>query len=135
MALISAEEVVLNSDETSEEVSWVPVDQIAEKHNLAFDHQAIFEACHSRLKNKVQYSSLPVNLLPATFTLTELQQTFEIVLGQTVEKKSFRRRIQDAGILAETGRMKTGSSRPAKLYRVISNGEVYFFPRSIGGKR
>ena len=135
MALISAEGVELVSDEASEEVIWVPVDEVRGKYKLAFDHQEIFEVCMERLKSKVQYSSLPVNLLPKVFTLTELQQTFEIVLGQTVEKKSFRRRILDAGILEETGEMKTGSSRPAKLYRAIPEGQSYFFPRTIEGKR
>ncbi|MCP5017670.1 MAG: NUDIX hydrolase [Ketobacter sp.] len=135
MALISAVGVELVSDAASEEVIWVPVDEVRDKYKLTFDHQEIFEVCLERLKSKVQYSSLPVNLLPKVFTLTELQQTFEIVLGQTVEKKSFRRRILDAGILEETGEMKTGNSRPAKFYRVIPEGQSYFFPRTIEGKR
>ncbi|BFM07096.1 NUDIX hydrolase [Halioxenophilus aromaticivorans] len=135
MALIPAEGVELVPDDASSEVIWVPVKEMGSEYLLAFDHQSIFEVCLERLKNKVQYSSLPVNLLPKAFTLTELQRTFEIVLGQTVEKKSFRRRILDAGILEETGAMKTGSSRPAKLYRVRPEGQAYFFPRTIEGKR
>ena len=135
MALISAAGIELMSDEASDEVLWVPVQDVTRNYKLAFDHQKIFAVCLERLKRKVQYTSLPVNLLPSSFTLTQLQQTFEIVMGQTVEKKSFRRRMLDAGILDETGEMKTGSSRPAKLYRVNAQGQAHFFPRTIEGKR
>jgi len=135
LALISSDDIVLSKDESSEDVTWVPIEDMGEKVTLAFDHDAVLNACHGRLKGKVQYTSLPVNLLPADFTLTELQKTFEIILDKSVEKKSFRRRILDADILEETGEMKTGSNRPAKLYRVKPEGESHFFARSLEGPR
>lgn len=135
LALISSEKIKLSKDESSEEVIWVEVSEAMTKYKLAFDHKSILQACYNRLKSKVQYTSLPVNLLPDAFTLTELQKTFEIILDSHIEKKSFRRRIIDAGILEETGTMKTGSYRPAKLYRVRSNGESHFFTRNIEGPR
>ncbi|MFT7185627.1 MAG: 8-oxo-dGTP diphosphatase [Pseudohongiellaceae bacterium] len=134
-ALISSDEITLNGDESSEEVLWVPVKEIGSKYELAFDHQTILETCYKRLKGKVQYTSLPVNLLQNEFTLTELQNTFEIVLEKSVEKKSFRRRILDADILEETGSMRTGSNRPAKLYKIKSGSESHFFNRNIEGTR
>lgn len=135
LALISSEKIKLCKDESSEEVIWVEINEAIAKYKLAFDHKAILQACYNRLKSKVQYTSLPVNLLPDAFTLTELQKTFEIILDNHIEKKSFRRRIIDAGILEETGTMKTGSYRPAKLYRVKSSGESHFFIRNIEGPR
>ncbi|MBV1921425.1 MAG: NUDIX hydrolase [Pseudomonadales bacterium] len=135
LALISCDEIVLSKDESSEDVTWVPIEDMGGKVKLAFDHDAVLNACHGRLKGKVQYTSLPVNLLPEDFTLTELQKTFEIILGNLVEKKSFRRRILDADILEETGGMKTGSNRPAKLYRAKPSGESHFFARSLEGPR
>ncbi|MFS1526113.1 NUDIX hydrolase [Microbulbifer sp. 2304DJ12-6] len=135
LALIASEDISLSRDESSEEVTWVPVNKIDKPYKLAFDHGKILGICHKRLKNKVQYTSLPVNLLPTEFTLTELQQTFETVLGNPVEKKSFRRRILDADILEETGDMKTGSNRPAKLYRVKPDCQTHFFARTIEGSR
>ena len=135
LALIASEDILLSKDESSEEVTWVAVNDEAEQFDLAFDHQQVLQSCYERLKGKVQYTSLPVNLLPSEFTLTELQKTFEIILDNTVEKKSFRRRITDADILEETGTMKTGSNRPAKLYRVKADGENYFFSRNIEGSR
>lgn len=136
-ALIANEELRLHTSESSEQVCWVPLSQIHNKssYKLAFDHQKILDTCHHRLKNKVHYTSLPVNLLPAEFTLTELQRTFEIILGSSIEKKSFRRRIEDANILEETGNMQSGSNRPAKYYRVKPDCENYCFARNIEGRR
>ena len=134
-ALIASQDLILSNDSSSEEIAWVSVDKVKGEYKLAFDHQEILENCYERLKGKVQYTSLPVNLLSEEFTLTELQKTFEIILDKTIEKKAFRRRIIDANILEETGEMKRGSNRPAKLYRVINNGESHFFARSIEGPR
>lgn len=135
MALISAESVTLEANSSSELVRWVPVYQIPDMDNLAFDHNEIFSLCYERLKSKVQYTSLPVNLLPEEFTLTELQTTFEIIMDTGIEKKSFRRRMLDADILEETGNMRTGANRPAKLYRAKEQGKDHLFPRNIEGPR
>ena len=135
LALVASEEIQLAKDPSSEEVAWVPIDAVDTNYKLAFDHQDILEACYQRLRNKVEYTSLPVNLLPDEFTLTELQKTFEVILGTSVEKKAFRRRILDADILEETGTMKTGSNRPAKLYRARPEGESHYFSRSLEGPR
>lgn len=134
-ALISSEDITLESNESSDEVAWVPIDRVKNEFKLAFDHQDILERCYERLQGKVQYTSLPVNLLPDAFTLTDLQNTFELILEKGVEKKSFRRRILDAGILEETGEMRTGSNRPAKLYRVKKGSESHYFSRNLEGSR
>ncbi len=134
-ALIASEHIEVNRNESSEEVVWVPMDGLSKKYDLAFDHSDILTACYERLQAKVQYTSLPVNLLPDAFTLTDLQKIFEIILGKSVEKKSFRRRVLDANIIEETGEMKTGSNRPAKLYRVNALGSNHYFSRNIEGPR
>lgn len=135
LALLPYESITLAKGENTESVIWVNLDEVEQNDTLAFDHNSILSICHERLKAKVQYTSLPVNLLPEAFTLTELQNIFEIILGKPTEKKSFRRRILDANILEETGDMKTGSNRPAKLYRVSENGEKHVFNRIIEGPR
>lgn len=135
-ALITYDEVNLQAlDKSSESVKWVPLERIFDQYKLAFDHTEILKVCRDRLRSKVQYTSLPVNLLPEEFTLTQLQKTFEIILGSSVEKKSFRRRVLDANILEETGNIKTGNNRPAKLYKAKPKGDSYFFPRNIEGAR
>ncbi|WNO10878.1 NUDIX hydrolase [Teredinibacter sp. KSP-S5-2] len=135
LALISSEDIGLSLSKTTEDIAWVPVEEAIEKYKLAFDHNEILRTCHERLKSKVLYTSLPVNLLPEEFTLTDLQNTFEIILGTEIEKKSFRKRMLDSGCIEETGNMRRGSNRPAKLYRTSPNGEQFFFTRIIEGPR
>jgi len=134
-ALIPDESIEGSLDEASEEMVWVTLDKAIADYHLAFDHENVLQACYERLKAKVQYTSLPINLLPEAFTLSELQAVFEIILNKSVEKKSFRRRILDADIIEETGSMKTGSNRPAKLYTVKNLGENHYFLRNIEGPR
>jgi len=129
MALISSEHIDLVADISSEDVNWISVKDI--ESNLAFDHKDILNQCYERLRSKVQYTSLPVNLLPEEFTLTDLQGIFEIILGGGREKKTISKRVLDADILLESGNMRTGSNRPAKLYSVAENGRTHIFPRPI----
>ncbi len=131
-ALIANDNNDLIADHSSEEVTWKPISSV---ESLAFDHLELLAQCHQRLRSKVHYTALPVHLLPATFTLVELQTIFEIILGNKVEKKAFRRRIIDADIIEETGEMRAGVTRPAKLYRPKNNGGNHYFSRAIEGGR
>jgi ADP-ribose pyrophosphatase YjhB (NUDIX family) len=133
-ALLSHDSVTFDPDPTSELVEWMPIDE-AQNTDLAFDHSSLLQQCFERLKNKVRYTALPVNLMPTSFTLTELQTVFEIILGQPIAKKAFRRRLLDAGILAETGDIRTGSNRPAKLYCALPAASKHFFVRGLEGPR
>lgn len=131
MALVAQESLKMEVD--NENVRWASVEDPALK--LAFDHNAILRSCLERLRNKVLYTSLPVKLLPESFTLTELQKTFETILNTSLQKKAFRRRILDSGILEETGDMQVGKMRPAILYRVKPEGEHHQFDYNIQGPR
>lgn len=132
MALLPAKDIELEKNNSLEQLKWQPVDSV-DSLKLAFDHEKIFSVCYQRLLAKVQYSSLPINLLPKAFTLTELQETFEIILATKLEKKSFRKRVLDSGILEETGEVKKGNNRPAKLYRGLEQGKDHIFPRRLEG--
>ena len=76
-----------------------------------------------------------MHLLPIEFTLSELKHIFEIIIGNTMEKKSFRRRIDDADILETTGNTRKGSNRPAKLYRVKADAHEHYYNRNMTGQR
>jgi 8-oxo-dGTP diphosphatase len=103
---------------------------------LAFDHAEILKAAVSRLRAKVEYTSLPAFLMPGEFTLTELQHTYEIVLGRDLEKKAFRTRIMATDLVEEVpGRMRDGQGRPAQLYRLRSRKRPVFFARTFSGPR
>ena len=87
--------------------------------DLAFDHKDIVAKAADRIRNKSYYSSLPVFLCGDTFTLPQLQAVYEILLGEPVDKVTFRRRIMEMDIIEETGGMEPRTNhRPAKLMRV-----------------
>lgn len=71
-----------------------------------------------RLRAKLGYTTIAFHLLPMTFTLSELQQVYETVLGSDLDKRNFRRRMQSSDILDATKETRRdGSHRPARLYR------------------
>ncbi|MHB1120943.1 MAG: NUDIX hydrolase, partial [Bellilinea sp.] len=70
-----------------------------------------------RLRYKLEYSAVGFELLPDTFTLSELQHTYELILGEKLDKRNFRRRILDAGIIEPTSGRRSGEGRPAQLYQ------------------
>jgi len=84
---------------------------------LAFDHAEILDYALTRLRYKLEYTAVGFQLLPDTFTLTELQKAYEIILGIELDKRNFRRKILEAEVIEETGEYRTGEGRPAMLYR------------------
>ena len=104
-------------------------------HKLAFDHNTILATAIVRLRGKAEYSSLPAYLLPETFTLSELQHMFSVVLGRPVDKSGFRTRVLSAGLVEEADGVKTGSSRPAQLYRLKEPKTPTFFPRTFNPRK
>jgi len=93
---------------------WHPLDELP---LLAFDHAEIVSYALRRLRYKLEYSAVGFELLPAEFTLSELQSTYEIILGEKLDKRNFRRRILQAGIIEPTAQRRVGEGRPARLYR------------------
>jgi 8-oxo-dGTP diphosphatase len=118
-ALVAAD-VNARATEGDIEVNWQPVGELPE---LAFDHGEIVRYALQRLRYKLEYTSIGFELLPNEFTLTELQSAYEIVLGENLDKRNFRRRILEADILVETSRYREseGQGRPARLYRYKKN--------------
>jgi ADP-ribose pyrophosphatase YjhB (NUDIX family) len=111
-ALIDFEAV----SEAQDRSEWASLEN-AYARDLAFDHAQLLASAAERLRSKTRYAALPLNLMPAEFTLTELQQMFEIVLGAPLEKKAFRRRLDASDLLEETGEKRATGKRPAALYR------------------
>jgi 8-oxo-dGTP diphosphatase len=95
-------------------VRWFPV---AALPDLPGDHPEILAYALRRLHYKLEYSAVGFQLLPAEFSLSELQHTYEIILGEALDKRNFRRRMLQSGIIEMTPRFRTGEGRPARLYR------------------
>jgi ADP-ribose pyrophosphatase YjhB (NUDIX family) len=131
-ALIASDTLVLHHGANADEVAWWEVDGQHVATALAFDHGDILGKAVARLRSKVEYTSLPVHLLPAKFTLPDLQRVYEQVLGRRMDKSAFRKRIAEADFLeAVPGEKRAASNRPAQFYRTRRNFETIFFDRTI----
>ncbi len=85
---------------------------------LAFDHTDLIGMAVKRIRGKLNYAPIGYQLLPAEFTLRRLQQVHETILGNPVNKDSFRRRMLATGELEATGTLEDEvGHRPAELYR------------------
>lgn len=114
-ALVSADRLELRPGaEEAEEVKWWPAYDPPE---LAFDHGRIVRYALQRLRYKLEYSAVGFQLLPETFTLTELQTAYETILREKLDKRNFRRKVLAADILERTTSFRAGDHRPARLYR------------------
>ncbi len=92
---------------------------------LAYDHNEMLETAITRLQGKLSYTTIAQHLLGATFTLTELQTVYEIVLNRTFDKRNFRKKILALDVIEETGKLQAGvKNRPAALYRFTSKHVV-----------
>lgn len=114
LALIDAEKFHLEAKTDAMAAEWVPLNKATP---LAFDHEEILREVLEELRYEIQITNIAAQLLPEKFTLSELQQVYEIVLGMKVDKRNFRKRIKALDILhplRET-RME-GAHRPAQLY-------------------
>jgi 8-oxo-dGTP diphosphatase len=110
---------VAASDATKAE--WFSLNELPD---LAFDHSDIIARANERLAAKVRYQPIGFELLPAEFTLGQLQQLYETVLNvESFNKRNFRTRILRTGILEECGRQQNVAHRPAVLYKF--NQETY----------
>jgi 8-oxo-dGTP diphosphatase len=133
-ALVKSDETEPSSGRNTTETQWFPLQQ-ALQLKLAFDHNQLLSDAHSRLTDKVEYTALPVRLMPATFTLSELQKVYEVLMNRELQKKSFRRRMEGTNILEDTGELQRAGARPAKLYRVSDSFVGHHFSRTLEGKR
>ncbi len=85
---------------------------------LAFENERVIETARERLINKLQYTDAAYSLLPTHFTMRELQQVYEAILGRALDKRNFRRRIKATDFISPTEEFRAdGPHRPARLYR------------------
>lgn len=92
---------------------------------LAFDHEHILGVAVKRIRGKLGYTPIGYQLLGDRFTLLELQEVHETVLGRQLNKDSFRRRMIGSGEVVPTGVRQSGVvHRPAELYRFARRSAV-----------
>lgn len=121
-ALLNSEELQVKAGDDAADVHWFSVYELPP---LAFDHDKILNYALSRLRGKLDYTTIAFNLLPEQFTLRELQRVYEIILHKKLDKRNFRKKILSTGILEDTGAKKMeGTHRPARLYRFNPDAEA-----------
>ncbi len=94
--------------------------ELVESNLIAFDHALAISYGIERLRNKIEYTDIVFNLMPEEFTLTELQQVYEIILDTELLKANFRRKIADM-VIETNSYTKDKGHRPSKLYRFNPN--------------
>jgi 8-oxo-dGTP diphosphatase len=114
---LSAHRVQAASD--ARRAEWFTV---ANMPSLAFDHDQVLASALARLKGKVRYEPIGFELLPKKFTLTQLQNLYEMILGIALDKRNFRKRILNMDLLiALEETQKDVSHRAARLYQFDEN--------------
>ncbi len=105
------DELVLN-----ENARWFPVNE-AKKMPLAFDHLEILDFALETLRNEMRTKPLAFELLPAKFSLSQLQKIYEVIFELNLDKRNFRKRIANLSYIVPLNEKENDvSHRPAKLY-------------------
>lgn len=121
-ALIPSDKLELKAAGNGRDVDWFALDTLPP---LAFDHATIVTTAHQRLVAKLDYSTIAFAFLAEKFTLSELQEVYEIIQRQEMDKRNFRRWFLALDQIEETDEERRGGThRPARLYRVKHPGEI-----------
>jgi 8-oxo-dGTP diphosphatase len=114
-ALVNIRDHRVRAASDARKVGWFPV---AHLPNLAFDHDEIIKTALDRLKFKVRFQPIGLELLPKKFNLSQLQHLYEKILARPLDKQDFRRKVLATGLLVEADEGREDSAhRSARLYR------------------
>ncbi len=118
LALVHAQTQENHAAEGHENIRWVEASKVPK---LAYDHNLILKDATRRLRAKVGYTNIAVGAIAKEFTLSELQELYEVILGHALDKRNFRKRVMQEGLVEATGERREGmATRPAALYRFRS---------------
>lgn len=96
------------------ETRWLPVGHLP---RLAYDHNQILTVATDRLRSRIEYTDIARHFLPREFTITELQNVHQLVLGRALDKRNFRKKAIASGLIRKLGKTRRkGVMRPAALY-------------------
>ena len=114
-ALVSLADHKPQAATDARQAAWFSVEAVPD---LAFDHPHILATALARLRGKVRYEPIGFELLPARFTLSQLQHLYEVVLQEPLDKRNFRKKILGMGLLVDTGELQQDvAHRAARLHR------------------
>lgn len=113
-ALVSADKLRPRAAADAEEIGWFSIYDLPP---LAFDHADILNYGLTRLRYKLEYTAVGFQLLPEKFTLRELQDAYEIILGAKLDKGNFRSKLRKTNVVEMVDGYRDTGGRPARLYR------------------
>jgi len=98
--------------------NWIKASQknSSDKHIISYAVQ--------RLQWKIEYTNVVYSLLPHSFTLSDLQKTYEVILGKKLDKRNFRKKILSLNFLKPTGEKRIDNTRPAQMYTFIKRSPI-----------
>lgn len=122
MMLVRPDAVKVTAGDDAATAGWYDVNHLPK---LAFDHAKIIQTGLQRLRSKVRWQPVGIDLLPETFTIPELQKVYETILNHRLSKRQFYRKVKSFGVLIDTRRkakVKTGKRGPGgRLYKFNRN--------------
>ena len=106
----------LKASTDASDVAWYNIKKLPA---LAFDHSAIIDVAHHRLKSKILYEPVGFELLEEKFPFSELEKLYMAVLDRPIDRRNFKKKISKFGFLEETTEKQAleGAGRPGNLYR------------------
>jgi 8-oxo-dGTP diphosphatase len=114
-ALVNLRDHHVHAATDARDAAWFGVNDVP---RLAFDHADILQTALERLRGKLRYQPIGFELLPKKFTLTQLQNLYELVLERELDKRNFRKRVLAMDLLVETDELERDvAHRAARLYR------------------
>lgn len=113
-ALVRPDQHPAKGDSDASEAAWFLVDALPD---LAFDHESILAVALERLRGKIRYQPVGFELLPKRFTLSQLQALYEAILGRSIDKRNFRKKLLAFDFLIPLEEFTGGAHRPARLHR------------------
>ena len=129
-ALVNHKDVSPIGDELSESCDWIILDEL-ESQNITMDHKKIIEQALNTLREQISHKPIGLNLLPEKFTLSELQKLYEAILGRTLNRGNFYRKIKNIGILKKLDEKRKGGAHKApdlytfdqeNYFKILENG-------------
>ena len=119
LALVPWEKLSPEEQNGTKEVWWAPAKKAGK---LAYDHDEVLLMAIERLRSRITYTTLLSKLMPKEFTLTELENAYEGILGRQLDKRNFRKKILKLKMVVPAKGKRTGGRfRPAQLYRFASD--------------
>jgi len=114
LALINSDKVKLHASTDAELAKWHDINDLPE---LAFDHDKIIADGLKKLRHDIENTAVAFQIMPEKFTLTDLQTTYEAILGEKLDKRNFRKKMREDKVLKELSETRMlGAHRPARLF-------------------